>query len=75
MSVSIEVLKSKIEGLKENFMITFSDEIKFMLKEEIVSRYYFHLGMIEASLDYDPTVVKAAELLNDVPRYNKILNK
>lgn len=75
MEASINGLKEKVAGLKKNFMTTFSDDIKYMLKSEIVSRYYFHLGILEASLDYDQTVSTAADILDDSARYNKILNQ
>jgi carboxyl-terminal processing protease len=44
------------------------------LREEIVSRYYYESGEIEASLDNDPYVKKAMEVLNDPSAYHRILN-
>ncbi|MEO9968115.1 MAG: S41 family peptidase [Reichenbachiella sp.] len=75
MEATIENLKIKVEALKKDYMMTFKADIKYMLEEEIVSRYYFHHGMMESSLDHDPTVLEAANILNDSEAYSKILNK
>ncbi|MEP3388934.1 MAG: S41 family peptidase [Reichenbachiella sp.] len=75
MKPSIEKLRAKVTTLKENYLTTFKDDIKFMLEEEIVSRYYFHKGMLEASLDHDPAVLEAAKILADAQAYSKILNQ
>ncbi|SMD33787.1 C-terminal processing peptidase-3. Serine peptidase. MEROPS family S41A [Reichenbachiella faecimaris] len=75
MEPTIEKLKAKVSTLKENYLETFKDDIKFMLEEEIVSRYYFHTGMMEASLDHDPAVLEAAKILADTQTYSKILNQ
>lgn len=75
MKPAIDKLKAKVGTLKENYLETFKDDIKFMLEEEIISRYYFHTGMMEASLDHDPTVIQAAQILADAKAYSKILNQ
>lgn len=75
MEPAIEKLKANVSTLKENYLETFKDDIKFMLEEEIVSRYYFHTGMMEASLDHDPAVIEAAKILSDSQAYSKILNQ
>ncbi|PIB34075.1 peptidase S41 [Reichenbachiella sp. 5M10] len=72
---SIEGLKEKVSMLKRNYLRDYKAEVKFMLEEEIVSRYYYQEGMIEAALDHDPVVLKAEEVLNSPSRYNKILSK
>lgn len=75
MEATIEKLKTKVTSLKKDYLNTFKDDIKFMLEEEIVSRYYFHSGMMEASLDHDRTVTEAAEILSDSNTFTKILNR
>lgn len=75
MEPAIERLKQKVSTLKENYLETFKDDIKFMLEEEIVSRYYFHQGMMEASLDHDPAVTEAAKILADAQAYSEILTQ
>jgi len=75
MKPAIEKLKSKVSTLKENYLATFKEDIRFMLEEEIVSRYYFHKGILEASLDHDLVVIEAANVLADISVYSKILNQ
>ena len=75
MKPAIEKLKTKVTTLKDNYLTTFKDDIKFMLEEEIVSRFYFHRGMLEASLDHDPAVTEAAKILADTQSYSTILNQ
>jgi len=52
----LELIKSKVNHSKENDLDTHKKEIKKILSEEIVSRYYFQEGMIEASLQGDPVI-------------------
>jgi carboxyl-terminal processing protease len=57
----LEQIKSKVNHSKENDLDTHQKEIKKILSEEIVSRYYFQEGMIEASLQGDPVIELAKE--------------
>jgi len=68
-----ETLKSKIIHNKKEDLITFKDEISELLKEEIVSRYYYQKGRIQVSLTSDVQIKKAIELLNNPALYNSIL--
>lgn len=74
MAPTINLLKAKIDNLKKDYLVTFKEDIKYMLEEEIVSRYYFHTGMMESSLDHDPVVASAAKALADSKAYSDILN-
>lgn len=71
----IEKLKAKIEQDKAEDIYKFKDEIKTILLSEIVSRYYYQKGRIEALLKFDDEVKQAADLLNNPKEYKKILNK
>jgi carboxyl-terminal processing protease len=51
-----------------------SREIRSLLREEIAGRYYFQKGRIEASLDGDPALEKAIEILNNTSLYHSILS-
>ena len=68
-------LKAKVEQVKANYLTEFKKEVKTLLQEDIISRYYLYPGVLEASLNYDPTVTEAISVLNDQTKYNKILNK
>jgi carboxyl-terminal processing protease len=67
-------LKSKILHDKSADLLTYKDEIKFLLKDEIVSRYYYQKGRIIASLNDDPEIAKAIELLKGNETYLAILD-
>ncbi|MEQ6121786.1 S41 family peptidase [Reichenbachiella sp. MALMAid0571] len=71
----IDKLKNRLENVRVSYLIDYKEEVKVLLEEEIVSRYYLHTGVVEASLDHDPAVVQAVEVLKDQERYNKLLAK
>ncbi|MCF8233471.1 MAG: S41 family peptidase [Bacteroidales bacterium] len=66
-------MENKLIEDKNNDLQEFSDEIKLLLEVEIVTRYYFQEGKIKASLEEDPEVEKAIELLADQPAYHNVL--
>ncbi len=70
----IDSLKAKVEKEKENDIDKFSRQVKELLSEEIVSRYYYQKGRIEASLDFDREIEKAIEILEDAELYVSILD-
>ncbi|WP_209329812.1 S41 family peptidase [Lunatimonas salinarum] len=61
----IASLKKSVNHSKEQDLITFKDEIKRALREEIVSRYYFQEGVIEASFYADKDIDEAVRILSD----------
>ncbi len=67
-------LRTKILHDKSEDLITYKDEIKLILKDEIVSRYYFQKGQIIASLSDDPEIAKAIEVLQGNATYVAILD-
>ena len=71
----IKDLKQRIIEDKKNDIYKFKDEIKLLLLDEIIKRYYYQKGSIEASLKHDKEVKRAIEILKDKNEYNKILGK
>ena len=69
-----EALKTKILHDKQEDLITFKDEVKLILKDEIVARYYYQRGRIVTSLKDDPEIAKAMELLERNDSYLAILD-
>ena len=67
-------LESKMVHNKKEDLEKFKDEIKELLKQEIVSRYYFQKGRQEAYLSFDQELKKALEILKDSSTYNGLLN-
>jgi carboxyl-terminal processing protease len=70
----LEQIKSRVNHSKENDLDTHQKEIKKILSEEIVSRYYFQEGMIEAGLQGDPVIELAKEYFSTPARMVKALS-
>ncbi|MGM0946594.1 MAG: S41 family peptidase [Bacteroidota bacterium] len=70
----IEALEMKINHSKEQDLITYKEEIMKILSEEIVSRYYFQEGLIQASLDEDNDVIKAMEIFSNPKNLDQLLS-
>ncbi|RYU83846.1 S41 family peptidase [Hymenobacter persicinus] len=69
----LEAIRRKVSTNKSNDLTRFKPEIREMLEQEIVSRYYFQKGSIEASFDDDPNILTAMNVLNDPARYAALL--
>ncbi|MCX6258596.1 MAG: S41 family peptidase [Bacteroidia bacterium] len=68
-----EALHKKIAHDKQKDLITFKEEIKDLISEEIVSRYYYQKGAIEYSFLTDPEVIRATEILKNPSEYRSLL--
>jgi carboxyl-terminal processing protease len=73
VKAEIEAIRRKVSTNKSNDLTRFKPEIRELLEQEIVSRYYFQKGQIEASFDDDPDILMAMKVLNDAPRYAALL--
>jgi len=69
----LDLIKSRIADGRKNDLVNFKDQIKPLLEEEIVSRYYFEKGMVEARFKKDNEVKKAMDILRNQAEYKKIL--
>jgi carboxyl-terminal processing protease len=69
----IASLKKSVSHSKEQDLLTFQEEIKQALKDEIVSRYYYEEGMVEASLDEDEEIEKSLKILENQDQYQLLL--
>ena len=70
-----EALLAKVIPSKERDLVKFKEEIKTMLENEIVSRYYFQKGRAEDSFRNDQYISKSLEILKNTAEYNTILKK
>ncbi|GAB4407839.1 MAG: S41 family peptidase [Bacteroidia bacterium] len=68
-------LRRKIEMQKEADLYHHRDEIADLLRTEIVGRYYFRAGLVEAAFDTDPDLLRAIEVLRDPVQYKALLSK
>jgi carboxyl-terminal processing protease len=74
IKVQLEDFKQQIKHSKDKDLITFKADIKRVLEEEIVSRYYLQKGLIEASFKYDNELKAALKVLAAPAEYKKILS-
>jgi len=69
-----EELKAKLMHDKNSDLQKFKAEISDLLKQEIVSRYFYQKGRIQSSLAEDTDVLKAIDVINNKPLYESILS-
>jgi carboxyl-terminal processing protease len=69
----LDQIKTQLSEGRKNDLINFKDQIKPLLEEEIVSRYYFEKGIVEARFKNDNEVKKASDVLRNQSEYKKIL--
>ena len=74
LKTDIEVLKQKLTHNKKEDVEKNRDEITAIIIQEIVSRYYFQEGKIEASFGQDQEIKKAVEVLGNSTLHSNILN-
>jgi carboxyl-terminal processing protease len=74
-------IEEQIKALRLNFahnkkedLQAFAGEIKDLLEQEIVSRYYLQDGIMEASFESDPNIKSALEVLNGDEQYASLLD-
>ncbi len=73
IKAELAALKDKLNQIKKTDLTAQKEEIKKQLKYEILNRYYYDKGRLEASLNDDPEIQEAFDLFGDMDRYNKIL--
>ena len=74
LSPEFKLLESKMIHNKHSDLQKFDTEIKSLLRNEIVSRYYFQKGRIEAAVTEDIEMMRAKEILLNPKEYNEILS-
>lgn len=70
---TIKVLSNEINEEKKKDIDKNRFEIEEMLKVEIVSRYFFQEGKLEATLVNDPEIAEAINVINNKEQYSSIL--
>ena len=69
----IDSLQSVIEANRNKDLLFFREEIKSLLEEEIVSRYYYQKGRSEYMVNKDKALNLCIEVLKDSKQYSSIL--
>jgi len=70
----IEALQKTLETSKAQEIELHKEEIKDLLRVELVSRYYYLAGKVSSSLKTDKEVQAAVELLNNQQEYKAVLS-
>lgn len=73
VSSQIEILEKQLQEHKAEDIRKHRDEIEDLLRMEIVGRYYHQKGKIVASLQNDPELQKAFDVIIDKEQYNSLL--
>ncbi|MCX6225930.1 MAG: S41 family peptidase [Bacteroidia bacterium] len=71
----IEDLRTKLSHNLDKDLQSFKPEIRAMLADEIIGRYYYQKGRIEYMLRDDNGLAKAQALLTSPDEYRKMLNR
>ncbi len=67
-------IQEQIDNQKKTDFENNEEEIKRILKTDLVSRYYFSKGVIITNLHQDRAISRAMELFNNPSEYQNILN-
>ncbi|MDG1719801.1 MAG: peptidase S41, partial [Bacteroidia bacterium] len=73
LSAELTNLKSAMDSIKMNDTENHKSELKELLEQEIVRRYYYQLGEIEVGFDDDADWHTSKEILSDLSVYNQHL--
>ena len=74
LKIQLDQITTKLAESRKNDLVTFKDQIKLLLEEDIASRYYLEKGAVEVAFKYNEDVKKSIEVLNNSTQYKKILN-
>lgn len=71
----IQAMETDLAVHREASLARHRERILQLIELEIIGRYYFDMGRKKLGLRNDPEIRAAVELINDQPRYRKILRK
>lgn len=75
LSKEFEALQARMKHDKKQDLLRNKTEIKHLLEEEIMNRYYPQQGRIEKGLSWDKDVDEAVALLHQPEQYKALLTK
>ncbi len=70
----IDQIQARLAEGRKNDLMTYKGQIKSMLEEDIVARYYLERGKVEVSFEHDPEIKMSISILNNPAQYKKLLN-
>jgi carboxyl-terminal processing protease len=66
-------LLEAVNEAKQKDLVDKKAEIRSLLSDEILKRYFYREGLYDYQVKHNPEILEAIEVLNDVRRYQKIL--
>jgi carboxyl-terminal processing protease len=69
----LAALKKAYQAMEMDDLVAHEEEIRILIEDEIVSRYYYEAGRIAHSLQSDPEVQEAVNLLGNPTEYMNVL--
>ena len=69
----IDQIRTKIAENKKNELTLYKDQIKKLLEEDIMARYYLEEGTVQVGFKYDQGLKKASEVLLNRSNYSRLL--
>jgi carboxyl-terminal processing protease len=69
IEIELESLREKLFHNKKADLENFKDEIKTVLEEEIIGRYFYQRGVVESSFKTDSDIQSAIKILRDKDEY------
>lgn len=73
ISESYDQLMNAIDLAKNKALVNKKIEIKSLLTDEILKRYFYREGLYNYQITHNPEILEAVSVLNDSKRYAKIL--
>lgn len=73
MTDQLQQIQEQLQKLKADDINQYAPTIRELLTEEIVSRYHYKGGRIASSLEHDPIIDSARNVLRNSQRYRSIL--
>jgi carboxyl-terminal processing protease len=73
ISSEYDALKAQVAKDKQGDLAKHREEIRELLKLEIITRYYYQKGKVIASLKNDPDIAEGIRIINDPQLYQSVL--
>ncbi|NND63049.1 MAG: S41 family peptidase [Flavobacteriaceae bacterium] len=70
---SYKALMSAIDKAKQKELVDKSAEIKSLISDEILKRYFYREGLYDYQVVNNPEILEAISVLNDTKKYERIL--
>ncbi len=73
LKIQLDQLNQTLVDNKKNDLITFKDQIKGLLEQEITAHYFLEKGRVEVGFKSDADIKEALSLFSKPDQYNKLL--